>query len=104
MNERTPWAMHLGASVTVEGTRFAVWAKARRVEVVSEDGSVTEPLLLEPDEHGVQSGIAPRIGPGARYKYRLDGEGPYPDPYSRYQPEGPHGPSEVIDPSSFAWA
>src|SRR4029450_4178566 len=35
---------------------------------------------------------------------RLDREPQlYPDPASRYQPEGPHGPSEVIDPSLFPW-
>jgi maltooligosyltrehalose trehalohydrolase len=27
----------------------------------------------------------------------------FPDPASRFQPEGPHGPSQVIDPSAFAW-
>ena len=36
-------------------------------------------------------------------RFRLDGGAPYPDPASRFQPEGPHGPSEVIDPSDFAW-
>ena len=32
-----------------------------------------------------------------------DGDGPFPDPVSRFQPEGVHGPSEVVDPSAFAW-
>ncbi len=42
---------------------------------------------------------------GARYRYRLDDDVTlYPDPYSRFQPEGPHGPSEVIDASTFAWS
>ncbi|MFN8538170.1 MAG: malto-oligosyltrehalose trehalohydrolase [Thermomicrobiales bacterium] len=40
---------------------------------------------------------------GARYRYRLDGEGPFPDPCSRSQPEGVHGASEVIDPAGFGW-
>jgi maltooligosyltrehalose trehalohydrolase len=34
----------------------------------------------------------------------LDGEGPFPDPASRYQPEGVHGPSQIIDPTQFAWS
>ena len=38
------------------------------------------------------------------YGFLLGGEGPFPDPASRYQPEGPHGPSRIIDPSRFAWA
>jgi maltooligosyltrehalose trehalohydrolase len=39
------------------------------------------------------------------YRFRLDGEGAlYPDPASRFQPEGPHGPSQIVDPSRFAWS
>jgi maltooligosyltrehalose trehalohydrolase len=41
---------------------------------------------------------------GQRYRYRLDGEGPFPDPASRFQPEGVHGPSEVVDPTRFRWS
>src|SRR5262249_29310787 len=43
-------------------------------------------------------------GPGDRYRYRVDGRGPFPDPASRFQPEGVHGPSEVVDPHAFAWS
>ena len=44
------------------------------------------------------------VGAGARYRYRLDGgTDTYPDPASRFQPEGPHGPSEVVDPAAFPW-
>jgi maltooligosyltrehalose trehalohydrolase len=43
-------------------------------------------------------------GDGSRYRYRLDLDNRlYPDPASRFQPEGPHGPSQVVDPSRFAW-
>jgi malto-oligosyltrehalose trehalohydrolase len=44
------------------------------------------------------------VNAGDRYAYLLDGEGPFPDPSSRYQPEGVHGPSQIIDPSQFAWS
>ena len=41
---------------------------------------------------------------GMRYRFRLDrGEAALPDPASRFQPEGPHGPSEIVDPGKFAW-
>jgi glycogen debranching enzyme len=40
---------------------------------------------------------------GTRYGFRLDGGALLPDPASRFQPEGPHGLSAVIDPSTFAW-
>jgi len=43
--------------------------------------------------------------PGRGYRLRLDDdETLYPDLASRYQPEGPHGPSEVVDPSRFQWS
>ncbi len=44
------------------------------------------------------------VAPGDRYRYCLDGGPLYPDPASRYQPEGVHGPSEVVDPCAFAWS
>ena len=37
------------------------------------------------------------------YKFQLDKEGPYPDPYSNFQPEGIHGPSAVIDHEQYRW-
>jgi maltooligosyltrehalose trehalohydrolase len=44
------------------------------------------------------------VGTGDLYMYQLDGEGPYPDPCSRFQPHGVHGPSAVIDPAGFEWS
>ena len=40
---------------------------------------------------------------GDRYWYLLDATHRRPDPVSRYQPDGPHGPSAIVDPSLFAW-
>jgi len=42
-------------------------------------------------------------GPGDRYLFRLDGGAAFPDPASRFQPEGPHRASEIVDPSAFRW-
>ena len=43
-------------------------------------------------------------GPGTLYRYLLDGGEPaLPDPASRFQPQGPHGPSMVVDPSAYVW-
>ena len=41
--------------------------------------------------------------PGTRYRYRLDGGDELPDPASRWQPDGVHGPSAVVDPTAFPW-
>ena len=52
--------------------------------------------------HEYRVAQVPRVGAGARYKYRLDGQ-EFPDPVSRSQPEGVHGRSEVVDPRQFEW-
>jgi maltooligosyltrehalose trehalohydrolase len=82
-------------------THFRVWAPAaNRVEVVLSSGPATN-LEREPD--GYFSGLV-KAGAGARYHFRLDtADRPLPDPASRFQPEGPHGPSEIVDPRGFRW-
>jgi len=88
------------------GYRFSVWAPTRRgVDLVFFPSSGSErriPLAPEPD--GCFGVTLAEARPGDRYAYLLDGEGPFPDPCSRYQPDGVHGASELIDPSAFAWS
>lgn len=85
------------------GTHFRVWAPAaRRVEVVFEDAAAPAFSLRE-EGGGYFSGLAPHARAGMRYRLRLDGGEAFPDPASRFQPEGPHGPSEIVDPAAFAW-
>src|SRR5689334_19664182 len=94
----------IGAEVIPgEGVHFRVWAPDRKaVAVVFNEGDAA---ALRPDGDGYFSGLVPAARPGALYRYRLDQEEPaYPDPASRFQPTGPHGPSQVIDPSSFPWS
>src|SRR5690349_17589962 len=97
----------IGAEVIAgEGVHFCVWAPSReRVEVVLESGAGSPgslPLSAEPG--GYFSALVPAAGAGTLYRYRLDGdESLYADPASRFQPTGPHGPSEVIDPTTFRW-
>jgi maltooligosyltrehalose trehalohydrolase len=57
---------------------------------------------LEPESGGYFSGLLAGATAGSRYRFDLE-SGTYPDPASRFQPEGPHGPSEVVDPASFSW-
>lgn len=93
----------IGAEVQASGVHFRVWAPAcQRVEVVLDESS--RGFGLESEGNGYHSGLFADARAGSRYRYRLDGaEYLYPDPASRFQPEGPHGPSRVIDPASFAW-
>ncbi|MGQ0644130.1 MAG: malto-oligosyltrehalose trehalohydrolase [Elusimicrobiota bacterium] len=92
----------LGARPEAAGARFRVWApEAARVEAVFEDGRPDLPL--EKDEEGYFQGLAPGLKAGGLYRYRVDGQGPFPDPASRFQPQGVHGPSRVEDPDLFNW-
>jgi maltooligosyltrehalose trehalohydrolase len=93
----------LGALVTTGGVRFRVWApSARSVTLVLENNSRSE-VELQPEADGYFSVTVPDIGRRTLYRYRLDGRGPYPDPCSRFQPAGPHGPSMVVDSNAYAW-
>jgi maltooligosyltrehalose trehalohydrolase len=91
----------LGASLHVDHTTFRVWApRCRTVEVVV-DGR--RPEALRETEEGVFAHALGGVSDGARYRYRLDGTRYRPDPVSRLQPEGIHGPSAVVDPGRFTW-
>jgi maltooligosyltrehalose trehalohydrolase len=45
----------------------------------------------------------PKVGPGALYAFVVDGGPPRPDPRSGFQPDGVHGPSQIVDHDAFAW-
>ncbi|MFO1058725.1 MAG: malto-oligosyltrehalose trehalohydrolase [Dongiaceae bacterium] len=94
----------VGAEPVAGGVAFRVWApERRRVEVVIEDGSAPRVERLAPEPGGYFAATVAGAAAGQRYRYRLDGEGPLPDPASRFQPEGPHGASEIVDPMAFMW-
>jgi maltooligosyltrehalose trehalohydrolase len=87
-------------------THFRVWApKVQRVDLVLEDSAAKNPRQtfhgLEAEEGGYFSGLA-NTGAGARYRFCVNNNF-YPDPSSRFQPEGPHGPSCIVDSTRFRW-
>jgi len=92
------------------GVHFRVWAPDRgRVTLVVEgDGVVSDAgrrVPLEPEGGGYFSRWVAEARPGTRYAFLLDDDPThYPDLASRFQPEGPHGPSEVVDPGRFQWS
>jgi maltooligosyltrehalose trehalohydrolase len=79
-----------------------VWAPvAQQLEVVLDSGVA---VSLQPEGNGYFSGRI-RAAAGARYRLRIDGDDRlYPDPASRFQPDGPHGVSEIVDAHSFRWS
>ena len=93
-----------GVEVQKDGAHARVWAPAcQRVELVLERGARQTIIALERESGGFFSG-AVAAAAGDRYWFRLDGRRLRPDPYSRYQPEGPHGPSQIVDPTAFEWS
>ncbi|MCC7370129.1 MAG: malto-oligosyltrehalose trehalohydrolase [Chloroflexi bacterium] len=99
-----PWSLDLGANVEDGGVRFRVWApNARRVEVEIGQGERASRQALTAEDDGYHAGLVAGAQAGDRYRYRLDGGDPFPDPCSRSQPDGPHGPSQVVDPRRFQW-
>ncbi len=107
----------LGATVLGEtGTAFEVWAPdAARVEVVlagtdAPDAETTgaRTAALDADPDGYHRGVAAEVAAGHTYRYRLhrdDGTSiDRPDPASRHQPYGVHGPSAVDDPTTHPWS
>jgi maltooligosyltrehalose trehalohydrolase len=85
------------------GVHFRVWAPACRDVFVEIEGN--EGLALLPESDGYFSGLSDVARAGWRYRFQLDDlAGKVPDPASRFQPDGPHGWSEIVDPTSFAWS
>ena len=101
MTSPFPWWYPVGAQFHADGAAFRVWARNHKtVSVVVNNRE--HPLRLEGDGYFV--GDVKDVRAGDTYRFLLDGEGPFPDPASRYQPEGPHGPSQIIDATKFAWS
>jgi maltooligosyltrehalose trehalohydrolase len=94
----------IGAEVVPgRGVHFRVWApnaKAVSAELSSDDKA--ESFDLSAEEGGYFSGLVEPASAGMLYRYRL-GKNSFPDPASRFQPEGPHGPSQIVDPGAHKW-
>jgi maltooligosyltrehalose trehalohydrolase len=99
------WQLDLGATVANAGTLFRCWAtKPKTVAVALEGAGGTTIHPLRREEGGYWSGLVPEARAGMVYRYQLDGEALYPDPCSRFQPDGPQGPSLIVDPSAYQWS
>jgi len=95
-------ALPVGAEVIAGGVHFRVWApKRRQVDLVLGDGRRTVPMRAEAG--GYFSCHVQEAEAGTRYGYQLDRGPVFPDPASRFQPEGPHGLSQVVMPQAFEW-
>jgi maltooligosyltrehalose trehalohydrolase len=98
--------MPFGATLDRSGRAlWRLWApSARSVELLlhTDQGEPVAMPAGEPIDGWVQVRLD-HVGGGQRYQWRIDGHLVVPDPASRWNPMGPHGPSVLIDPSTFAW-
>jgi maltooligosyltrehalose trehalohydrolase len=102
------WKLQFGASVRGDNTaEFRVWAPNLTnlaVRILGESPRtipLTRSLNSEDSEFGA---TVPQVGEGTDYFYVLEGERERPDPVSRWQPHGVHGPSRIVNPASFPWS
>ena len=94
-----------GAEPLDEGVFFRTWATDKKnvsIVVFSDKGSAVREIPMKRETTGYYSAVDAASSPGTLYKYRLDGN-LVPDIASRFQPQGVHGPSEVVDGRSFRW-
>ncbi len=92
-------AIHLGNG----RCRFRVFAPGVETVAVHVLTPGEQIVPLEKRGNGYHDGIVEGVEPGALYRYRLDGRTERPDPASRFQPRGVHGPSEVVDRDGYPW-
>ncbi len=99
------WSLELGAHVLGrQGASFKVWAPfCSQVEVKLLQGKHSLLTRMKKDPEGYFHAKVKEARPGDRYFYRLNGKDDRPDPVSRFQPDGVHGPSCIIDPDGFKW-
>lgn len=85
------------------GVRFSVWAPRAKQLAVCLLGETSQVVPLQRGRDDVFAGVVPSARVGSEYFYLVDGGKKRPDPTSRHQPHGVHGPSRVVDLSSFSW-
>jgi 1,4-alpha-glucan branching enzyme/maltooligosyltrehalose trehalohydrolase len=86
------------------GAAFRLWAPAaRKVELAIETPGAPVFHPASADAKGWWECVVDEAAAGTLYRWRIDGNLLVPDPASRHNPEGPHGPSELLDPRQFEW-
>src|ERR1700747_1813114 len=105
------WHLRFGASV-LDGSKveFRVWAPnlATLAVRILGDHPRTVPMKmtqpLDPESGAEFVATVPNVSEGMDYFYVLNDQQERPDPVSRWQPHGVHGPSRIVDPNSFPWS
>src|SRR5689334_16397157 len=94
------WALRFGANVVDGGVQFRVWAPRLKNPALVIEGSAI-PMHLEAEAEF--AAFVPGLEAGTDYAILTDSGAERPDPVSRFQPHGVHGPSRIVDPNAFPW-
>lgn len=98
------YSVSLGANRRPDGTwEFVVWAPDREKAWVHLISPRERCIAMTKDRWGYHAVLINDIDPHSRYLFRLDDSQEYPDLASRFQPDGVHGPSEIVDLAEFHW-
>ncbi|MFQ4144958.1 malto-oligosyltrehalose trehalohydrolase [Chlorogloeopsis sp. ULAP02] len=96
--------MHIGSQYLGDRTcNFTLWAPLVGKVAVHLIAPEEKIIPLQKDERGYWHGTVNNIEPDTLYFYQLEGQTDRADPASHSQPEGVHGPSQVIDHNAFKW-
>ncbi|MFB2970687.1 malto-oligosyltrehalose trehalohydrolase [Aerosakkonema sp. BLCC-F183] len=102
--EQSPQRVRIGSHyVGNDRCEFSVWAPTLQevaVQILSSDRRL---IPMQQDEEGYWKVTVEGVAPGTLYNYKLEGNIERADPASHFQPQGVHGPSEVVEHSTFAW-
>jgi maltooligosyltrehalose trehalohydrolase len=102
-----PWTLERGAQFQADkSVCFSIWAprlQRPRVRVLTGAAAGEYPLVVSSATHGLFEASIPNVVAGDDYSIITDDDRALPDPVSRWQPDGVHGPSRIVDPIKFAW-
>ncbi len=99
-----PWTLDLGASIVAPDTvHFKVWAPSANTMSVRIHSTNGEQIPLSPSSMGYWEKTVPSVQAESLYSFVINQHLDRPDPASRFQPHGVHGPSVVVNPSAFTW-
>jgi maltooligosyltrehalose trehalohydrolase len=99
------WQLQFGARPLRDGsTLFRVWAPRAERLAVKLVGTAAQTVAMERRDEDIYEIVVPETRAGADYFYVINDEKERPDPVSRWQPAGVHGPSRVVDPDAFVWS
>lgn len=92
----------IGVEPGENGFRFRVWAPRHEAVWLQLEGQ--SPIAMQRENDGYFSAEVSHAKAGTRYRFKLSDGDLVPDPASRFQPEGPHGSSMIVNPRDFVWS